>query len=100
MVLGDGIPLCDPREYVRLAHLGSLQLQKFPREVDHHHGLLKAWVVQKGESIRHCIEKGQGRELLPQCENRWQVEDDEGRQARLRPQGQDGSGRRFSEGRG
>ena len=80
----------------------SLATQKFPRtfEVDHHHGLLKAWLVQEGESVRQRIEKSKRRELLPQCQNRWQVEDDEGRQARLRPQGQDGAGRRFSEGRG
>ena len=68
--------------------------------IDHHHGLLKAELIQKGQFIQHRVEKSQGRELLPQCQNRGQVKDDEGRQACLRPQGQDGASRRFSERRG
>jgi hypothetical protein len=35
------------------------------REVDHHHGLLEAWLVQEGESGRQRVEESQGRELLP-----------------------------------
>jgi len=47
-------------------------------EVHHHYGLVEAQLIQEGESIRHRVGESQGRELLPQCQNRLQVEDDAG----------------------
>ena len=33
--------------------------------IDHHHGLLKAELIQKGQFIQHRVVESQGRELLP-----------------------------------